>query len=99
MRAIPAYKLPWAGTLLVFIRVVEKETNPFIVASAYIIAEDAAKELDVQGVMPKLRDAVMWTMMEFSGFTYKTYRETVCVAFGCDWSLTLHSQLMKQQPT
>ena len=78
-----------------FIRVVATEENVFVIASAYIIAEGLAKEMDVQNVVPPLRDAVMWAVMQFSGFTYKSFRETVEYVFGSAWTITLNSQMLK----
>ena len=95
MCAVPNDKLRHARELVGFIRVVAKEENVFVIASAYIIAEGLAKEMDVQNVVPPLRDAVMWAVMQFSGFTYKSFRETVEYVFGSAWTITLNSQMLK----
>ena len=95
MCAVPNDKLRHARELLGFIRVVATEENVFVIASAYITAEGIAKEMHVEKVVPPLRDAVMWKIMQFSGFTYNTFKETINYVFGSAWSLTLHSQMMK----
>ena len=59
MADIPDDKLNDAGTLLGFMRVVESEPNPFVVASAYVLAASTAEETGLTEVLPHLRDAVV----------------------------------------
>ena len=95
MADIPDDKLNDAGTLLGFMRVVESEPNPFVVASAYVLAASTAEETGLTEVLPHLRDAVVWKLLQYSGETKHEFRDIVKFAFGDAWSLTLHSQLMK----
>ena len=95
MADIPEDRLIDAGTLLGYMRVVEKDQNPFVVASAYILAASTAEETGLTEVPPRLRDGVVWKLLQYSGETKHNIRDIVKFSFGDAWSLTLHSQLMK----
>ena len=94
MGAIPVDKLPDAGTILGYIRVVENEVDPFVVAAAYVIAASVAKTTCLKQILPHLRDAVVWKLMRYSGDSQDKFRDVVKLAFGNAWGLVLHSQLM-----
>lgn len=95
MADIPEDRLIDAGTLLGYMRVVENDQNPFVVASAYILAASTAEETGLTEVLPRLRDGVVWKLLQYSGETKHNFRDIVKFSFGDAWSLTLHSQLMK----
>ena len=95
MADIPEDRLIDAGTLLGYMRVVENDQNPFVVASAYILAASTAEETGLTEVLPRLRDGVVWKLLQYSGETKHNFRHIVKFSFGDAWSLTLHSQLMK----
>ena len=94
MGAIPVDKLPDAGTILGYMRVVESEVDPFVVAAAYVIAANVAETTCLKQILPHLRDAVVWKLMRYSGDSQDKFRDVVKLAFGNAWGLVLHSQLM-----
>ena len=69
MADIPEDRLIDAGTLLGYMRVVENDQNPFVVASAYILAASTAEETGLTEVLPRLRDGVVWKLLQYSGET------------------------------